>query len=132
MFILSRIKTPIETVEKINNAALVEVENTECWRVVYNNKSEIMYTVSDGRKVSGDFTLLVDEDGKPLLYNKLYNSSNKSPMFTKIGETNLSDGCMLVYHKDTKIIYSVSDFKLNSGNFTLMTDENQKPLLYEE
>lgn len=85
LFILSGVKTPAETVEEINNAALVE-----------------------------------------------YNSSNKSPMFTKIGETNLSDGCMLVYHKDTKVIYSVSDFKLNSGNFTLMTDENQKPLLYEE
>ena len=38
----------------------------------------------------------------------------------------------IVYHKETKVMYAVSDCWYNFGNFTLLVDENGDPLLWEE
>jgi hypothetical protein len=45
----------------------VIVEITESWRVVYNKKTKVMYTVSKG-DARGIFTLLVNPDGTPMLW----------------------------------------------------------------
>lgn len=45
------------------------VEETATWLVVYDKDTKVMYTVSYGGYNSGNFTLLVDSDGKPLLWN---------------------------------------------------------------
>lgn len=42
-----------------------------------------------------------------------------------------ADGWLVVYHRDTKVMYVISRGAYNQGNFTLMVDENGDPLLYE-
>lgn len=55
--------------ETISNSSMfVLVEETTSWRVVYHKETKVMYAVSFGYKNSGTFTLLVDKDGKPLLW----------------------------------------------------------------
>lgn len=44
------------------------VEQTTIWQIVYHNETKVMYAVSYGSRNLGTFTLLVDEEGKPLLY----------------------------------------------------------------
>ena len=44
------------------------VENASLWCVVYDRDTKVMYTVSYGGYNCGNFTLLVDADGKPLLW----------------------------------------------------------------
>ena len=46
----------------------VLIEETGVWKVVYHNETKVMYAVSAGGYNMGTFTLLVDRDGKPLLY----------------------------------------------------------------
>ena len=47
--------------------------------------------------------------------------------FTVINENSFR----VVYDKDTMVMYAVSEGKYNSGNLTLLVDENGKPLLYQ-
>lgn len=37
--------------------------------VIYDNETKVMYAVSDGHYNSGNFTLLVNADGTPKLYD---------------------------------------------------------------
>ena len=46
----------------------VTVETTIIWKVVVDKDTHVMYAVSLGGYNSGTFTLLVDADGKPLIY----------------------------------------------------------------
>lgn len=38
------------------------------WNIVYDEKTKVMYAVSNGYYNNGNFTLLVNADGTPLLY----------------------------------------------------------------
>lgn len=38
----------------------------------------------------------------------------------------------IVYHRDTKVMYAISNGGYNAGNFTVMVDEEGKPLLYQD
>ena len=49
--------------------------------------------------------------------------------FIKIA--NYNDG-VIVYDKQTKVEYAISDGPYNRGNFTLLVDQEGKPLLYKE
>lgn len=51
------------------DSMFVVVENTPTWIVVYHKETKVMYAVSDNSYNYGNFTLLVDADGKPLLYD---------------------------------------------------------------
>lgn len=44
------------------------VENAGKWRIVYNKDTKVMYAVSNGGYNAGTFTLLVDENGNPMIY----------------------------------------------------------------
>lgn len=44
------------------------VEETDKWCIVYHKESKVMYAVSRAPYNQGTFTLLVDEDGRPLLW----------------------------------------------------------------
>lgn len=44
------------------------VESTANWDIVYHRETKVMYAISNGSYNRGTFTLLVDEEGKPLLY----------------------------------------------------------------
>ena len=40
----------------------------KCWDVVYHKDTKVMYAVSSGGYNSGNFTLLVNSDGSPMLW----------------------------------------------------------------
>ncbi len=44
------------------------VESTGKWNVVYHKKTKVMYVVSDGVYNRGTFTLLVNADGTPMIW----------------------------------------------------------------
>lgn len=46
------------------------VETTSIWKIVYHKETKVMYSVSNGLYNEGTFTLLVDADGKPMLWEK--------------------------------------------------------------
>ena len=46
----------------------VVVESTINWHVVYCRKTKVMYAVSKGYDNKGDFTLLVNPDGTPMIW----------------------------------------------------------------
>ena len=46
----------------------VTVESNILWYVVYHRETKVMYTVSRGTYNLGNFTLLVNPDGTPMLY----------------------------------------------------------------
>lgn len=58
----------------VSNASILRgekfftISNERSFRVVYDKDTMVMYTVSEDKYNSGNLTLLVDKDGKPLLY----------------------------------------------------------------
>ena len=61
-----------ERVEPASDTSMfVVIEETMSWRVVYHRETKVMYAVSFGGSNSGDFTLLVDRFGKPMIYNEV-------------------------------------------------------------
>jgi hypothetical protein len=48
----------------------VEIERTSSWKVVYHKETKVMYTVSFNVYNSGNFTLLVNADGSPMLWEE--------------------------------------------------------------
>jgi uncharacterized protein YcfL len=68
--------TGCANVEKIENpeakdvSRFVIVEETVLWKVVVDKDTHVMYAVSRGDYNKGTFTLLVDADGKPLIYKE--------------------------------------------------------------
>ncbi len=48
----------------------VEVEWVEYnWKILVDKETKVMYAVSDGGQNHGNFTVLVNADGTPLLYD---------------------------------------------------------------
>lgn len=63
----------VETEEKVKgdtSSMFVCVEQATSWSVVYHKETKVMYVVSDGFYNHGTFTLLVDADGNPMLWEK--------------------------------------------------------------
>ena len=54
--------------EPINQSRFIEIENTGGWRIVADRETGVMYAVSLGVYNQGNFTLLVNADGNPLIY----------------------------------------------------------------
>lgn len=46
----------------------IKVESSSYWCVVYHRETKVMYAVSRGYYNMGTFTLLVNPDGTPMLY----------------------------------------------------------------
>ena len=46
----------------------IELERTNAWLIVTDKETGVMYSVSNGGYNQGTFTLLVDENGKPLVW----------------------------------------------------------------
>lgn len=51
-------------------SSFVIIEQTSIWQVVYHKETKVMYAVSLGGYNCGSFTLLVDSDGSPMLYEE--------------------------------------------------------------
>ena len=59
----------VETAKGEDDTSMfVKVETTTFWDVVYHKDTKVMYVVSTGSYNHGTFTLLVDADGKPMIY----------------------------------------------------------------
>ena len=54
--------------EEATTSRFIELEATLAWRVVADKETGVMYAVSNGGYNVGTFTLLVDENGKPLIW----------------------------------------------------------------
>ena len=69
MLLLSGCKR-VESVNdnKEDTSMFVEIEQAGLWEVVYHKETKVMYVVSCGAYNGGTFTLLVDADGKPMLW----------------------------------------------------------------
>lgn len=55
--------------EKVTTSRFIELEVTTEWKVVADKETGVMYAVSEGGYNRGTFTLLVDENGKPLIWD---------------------------------------------------------------
>lgn len=53
-------------------------------------------------------------------------------MFVYIQKADFSTTYDIVYHKDTKVMYTISQGAYNSGTFTLLVNPDGTPMLYEE
>lgn len=53
-----------------NTSMFVLIETTTTWCVVYHKETKVMYTVSRGSYNSGDFTVLLNADGTPMLWEE--------------------------------------------------------------
>ena len=51
-----------------NESMFVLIEHIHQWDVVYHKETKVMYAVSSDGYGQGVFSLLVNRDGKPLLY----------------------------------------------------------------
>ena len=67
--------TSVETESRpnTNTSMFIQVECTSDWRVVYHRETKVMYAVSDGDYNHGTFTLLVNADGTPMLWEEANN-----------------------------------------------------------
>lgn len=55
---------------KPTTSMFVVVEHTGSWKIVYHKETKVMYAVSYSSYNRGNFTLLVDENGDPLLWEE--------------------------------------------------------------
>lgn len=58
----------VENENKKDTSMFVCIETISTWRIVYHKETKVMYAVSDGSYNYGNFTVLVDADGKPMLW----------------------------------------------------------------
>jgi len=56
--------------EPVNVSMFERVEYTNVWEIVADRETGVMYAVSRGMYNQGTFTVLVDADGKPLIWDK--------------------------------------------------------------
>lgn len=59
-------RNPIELIGSGDTFTIVD--STTYWYVVYCNKTKVMYAVSRGSSNRGSFTLLVNPDGTPMIW----------------------------------------------------------------
>ena len=74
MFLSGCSKTKTVSVQDIQNSdkdisRFMVVEKTWSWVIFADRKTKVMYAVSNGVYNGGNFTVLVDADGKPLLWD---------------------------------------------------------------
>lgn len=65
---VAKVENTTKKPEPVNVSRFVQVENTITWEIVADRETGVMYAVSTGAYNGGTFTLLVDADGKPLIY----------------------------------------------------------------
>ena len=63
--------TTAESVGSDDSSMFVVIETTTDWDIVYHKETKVMYAVGGGTtKTTGVFTVLVNADGTPMLYEK--------------------------------------------------------------
>ncbi len=64
--------------------------------------------------------------------NESQESTQEQDMFVYIQKAGYSRDYDIVYHKDTKVIYTVSHGPYSHGSFTVLVNPDGTPMLYEE
>lgn len=64
----AKVEKAQEIEKQVDVSRFVRVENAAIWEVVADRETGVMYAVSTGVHNLGTFTLLVDANGKPLLW----------------------------------------------------------------
>ena len=59
------------------------------------------------------------------------DDTSKYSMFIQL-ENNTEIGYRIVYHRDTKVMYSISDGYYNHGTFTVLLNADGTPMTYEK
>ena len=75
----AKVEKAQEIEKRVDVSMFVQVEDSGAWKVVADRKTGVMYAVSTGMYNLGTFTLLVDADGKPLLWNEHKNAAEYFP-----------------------------------------------------
>ena len=71
LFSLSGCGAEVQMERKEDNSSMfVLVESTTRWQVVYHKETKVMYAVSNSTYNYGTFTVLLDADGNPMLWDK--------------------------------------------------------------
>lgn len=63
----------VEDIKNSKNASesmFVKVEQGDTYRIVYHRGTKVMYVISNGPGNHGTFTVMLDANGKPLLYQE--------------------------------------------------------------
>lgn len=60
----------VDTEKEESPSMFVVVEDMHSWQVVYHRETKVMYAVSARSYNYGTFTLLVNPDGTPMLYEE--------------------------------------------------------------
>lgn len=61
--------SPVEKAEEsVEISRFIEIERAIGWKIVADKETGVMYAVSNSGYNMGNFTLLVDENGKPLIW----------------------------------------------------------------
>lgn len=55
---------------KADNARFIKIDEYDYGYIVYDKQTKVEYAVSNGSYNRGTITLLVDQEGKPLLYKE--------------------------------------------------------------
>lgn len=53
---------------KSKYSMFIEVEDGSCYDIVYHKTTKVMYAISRGAYNQGTFTVLLNSDGNPMLY----------------------------------------------------------------
>jgi hypothetical protein len=61
-----------------SESMFVLIENGEYWKVVYHRETKVMYIMSVGLYNKGNFVVMVDADGKPVLYKEDKKDANSN------------------------------------------------------
>lgn len=57
-----------KAIEETPSSMFIKIEDTTYWEIVYQRDTKVMYAVSTGSYNYGDFTLLVNPDGTPMIW----------------------------------------------------------------
>ena len=58
----------VESAQEEEKSMFVKLEDGPSWKILYHKESKVMYAVSWGSYTYGNFTLLVNADGTPMLW----------------------------------------------------------------
>ena len=56
--------------DQVSMFVIVEGDATSTWYIVYHKETKVMYAVSNGNSNRGIFTVLVNPDGTPMLWEE--------------------------------------------------------------
>lgn len=72
-FFLIGCGTPIERVDEkpqkpVSMFVIIEGSGADCYRIVYHRDTKVMYAISCGGYNAGNFTVLLNPDGSPMIW----------------------------------------------------------------